>query len=81
MIQWNFRLPHHFTFHYTLHGKKFPFVFCSLNDMAGGNEAQRSDRKNCQKIPDDNGECHVFRQVEAVTALRFVPTCHLFTCL
>ncbi|MDR2705896.1 MAG: hypothetical protein LBC02_08985 [Planctomycetaceae bacterium] len=49
--------------------------------MAGGNEAQRSDRKNCQKIPDDNGECHVFRQVEAVTALRFVPTCHLFTCL
>jgi hypothetical protein len=21
---------------YTLHGKKFPFVFCFLNDMAGG---------------------------------------------
>ncbi|MDR2704625.1 MAG: hypothetical protein LBC02_02495 [Planctomycetaceae bacterium] len=42
--------------------------------MAGGNEAQRSDRIELPKDSDD--ECHVFRQVEAVTALRFVPACH-----
>jgi hypothetical protein len=24
----------------------------------------------------DEDECHVFRQIEAVTALRYVPACH-----
>jgi hypothetical protein len=28
------------------------------------------------KHSDDEGERHVFRQVEAVTALRFVSACH-----
>jgi hypothetical protein len=28
------------------------------------------------KDSDDESERHVFRQVEAVTALRFVPACH-----
>jgi hypothetical protein len=46
------------------------------NVMAGGNEAQRSDRFELPKDSDDEGECPVFRQVEAVTALRFVPACH-----
>jgi hypothetical protein len=45
--------------------------------MAGGNEAKRSDRMELPKDSDDEGECHVFRQVEAVTALYFVPTCQL----
>jgi hypothetical protein len=29
------------------------------------------------KDSDDEGEHHVFRQVEAVTALCFVPACHV----
>jgi hypothetical protein len=37
--------------------------------MTGGNEAQRSDRMELSKDLDDDGERHVFRQVEAVTAL------------
>ncbi|MDR2705405.1 MAG: hypothetical protein LBC02_06475 [Planctomycetaceae bacterium] len=44
--------------------------------MAGVNEAKRSDRMELPKHSDDEGECHVVRQVEAVTALCFVPACH-----
>jgi hypothetical protein len=45
--------------------------------MAGGNEAQGSDRMELPKDSDDEGERHVFRQVEAVTSLRFVPACYV----
>ncbi|MDR2706711.1 MAG: hypothetical protein LBC02_13100 [Planctomycetaceae bacterium] len=38
--------------------------------MAGGNEAQRSERMELPKDSDDEGERHVVRQIEAVTALR-----------
>jgi hypothetical protein len=38
--------------------------------MAGGNEAQRSDRMELPKDSDDEDKHHVFRQVKAVTALR-----------
>jgi hypothetical protein len=44
--------------------------------MAGGKEAQRSDRMELPKDSDDEGERLVFWQVEAVTVLRFVPACH-----
>ncbi|MDR2704394.1 MAG: hypothetical protein LBC02_01320 [Planctomycetaceae bacterium] len=44
--------------------------------MAGVNETQRSDRMELPKDSDDEGKHHVFRQVNAVTALRFVPPCH-----
>ncbi|MDR2704801.1 MAG: hypothetical protein LBC02_03385 [Planctomycetaceae bacterium] len=44
--------------------------------MAGGNETQCSDCMELPKDSDDEGECPVFRQVKAVTALRFVPACH-----
>ncbi|MDR2706743.1 MAG: hypothetical protein LBC02_13260 [Planctomycetaceae bacterium] len=37
--------------------------------MAGGNKAKRSDRMELSKDSDDEGERHVFRQVETVTAL------------
>jgi hypothetical protein len=55
---------------YSVGGEEFSFF------MAGRNKAQRSD---CMELPtpsDDEGERRVFRQVEAVTALRFVPACH-----
>ncbi|MDR2704769.1 MAG: hypothetical protein LBC02_03220 [Planctomycetaceae bacterium] len=45
--------------------------------MAGRNEAQRSDRMELPTDSEDEGERHVVRQVEAVTALRFVPACHV----
>jgi hypothetical protein len=45
--------------------------------MAGGNEAKRSDRMELPKDSDDEDERHVFRKVEAVPALRFVPACLL----
>jgi hypothetical protein len=49
--------------------------------MAGGNEAQRSDRIELPKDLDiqirDESERLVFRQLSAVTALRFVPACHV----
>ncbi|MDR2705335.1 MAG: hypothetical protein LBC02_06120 [Planctomycetaceae bacterium] len=44
--------------------------------MAGGNEAQRSDRVELPKDSEDEGERHVVRRVEAVTVLRFVPACY-----
>jgi hypothetical protein len=44
---------------------------------AGGNEVQRSDRMELPKNSDDECERLVFRQVEAVTALRFAPACHV----
>jgi hypothetical protein len=44
--------------------------------MAGGNEAQGSDRMELPTHSDDEYERHVFWQVEAVTALRFVSACH-----
>jgi hypothetical protein len=44
--------------------------------IAGGNETQRSDRMELPKDSEDEGEYPVFRQVEAVTTLRFVPACH-----
>jgi hypothetical protein len=57
------------------------FFYCEKvkslrNSMAGGNEAQRSDRMELPKDSDDESERHVVRLVEAVTALRFVPACH-----
>jgi hypothetical protein len=44
--------------------------------MAGGNEAQRSDRIELPNDSEDEWERPVLRLVEAVTTLRFVPTCH-----
>jgi hypothetical protein len=48
--------------------------------MAGVNETRHSDRIELPKHLDflfrDECERPVFRQVEAVTALRFVPACH-----
>ncbi|MDR2706139.1 MAG: hypothetical protein LBC02_10205 [Planctomycetaceae bacterium] len=44
--------------------------------MAGVNEAQRSDCMELPKDLDDEGERHVIRQVETVTAFRFVHACH-----
>jgi hypothetical protein len=41
-----------------------------------GNEAQHSDCMELPKDSENEGERHVVRQVEAVTALRFVPACH-----
>jgi hypothetical protein len=38
--------------------------------MAGENETQRSDRMELPTLSDDEGGHSVFRQVEAVTALR-----------
>ncbi|MDR2704397.1 MAG: hypothetical protein LBC02_01335 [Planctomycetaceae bacterium] len=44
--------------------------------MAGGKETQRSDRMELPKHSDDESERHVFRQVKAVTELRFrLPCC------
>jgi hypothetical protein len=41
-----------------------------------GTKRSASDRMELPKHLDDEGERLVFRQVEAVTALRFVPACH-----
>ncbi|MDR2704637.1 MAG: hypothetical protein LBC02_02555, partial [Planctomycetaceae bacterium] len=40
-----------------------------VSNIAGGNEAQRSDRMELPTHSDDEWKCRVFRQVEAVTAL------------
>ncbi|MDR2704966.1 MAG: hypothetical protein LBC02_04225 [Planctomycetaceae bacterium] len=45
--------------------------------MAGGNEAQRSDRMELPKHSDDEGERRVFRQVKR--SLRFIPACHVWS--
>ncbi|MDR2705996.1 MAG: hypothetical protein LBC02_09485 [Planctomycetaceae bacterium] len=44
--------------------------------MAGGNEAQRSDRLNLPKNMAFIFFIRIFWQFHAVTALRFVPACH-----
>ncbi|MDR2705323.1 MAG: hypothetical protein LBC02_06060 [Planctomycetaceae bacterium] len=46
--------------------------------MAGGNKTRRSDYMELPKDSDDEDECecHVFRQVEAVTSLHYVFACH-----
>ncbi|MDR2706594.1 MAG: hypothetical protein LBC02_12515 [Planctomycetaceae bacterium] len=44
--------------------------------MAGGNEAQRSDRLDLPKNTVFTFIIRMFWQFHAVTAMRFVPTCH-----
>jgi hypothetical protein len=44
-----------------------------------GRRERSAARDRIEELPtdsDDEGERHVVRQVEAVTALRFVPACH-----